>query len=383
MCLGQLVANIVNNSVSIIKGGVAVLDRLTDDFFDELRPEQFRRLNEEASKAGIVLPENFERRCVEALYENFLKRSGQYSKRTMIQFHSNIGVYFHWCEKKGHSTCFPCSSKLLEKYMKDKSKKVHRNTLKSHVWAISKAHRVTGYPDPYDDIYAKGTLAEIIRKKVESREAVDQARPFRLEHLQKLSEVWNIKNSLLEHRDLTLLSVAFDTLLRESELVRIRNGDITLNSDGSGTLMIPFTKTNKRGTPDYAYLSAASVALLKVQAKNVRCELGNCEVVKDKHLFIAYRRSGRPDRKALSVNAPLSSNSVDIIFKRAFQALAMKGKVWTGHSARVGSAIELHLSGEDILSLQHSGRWSTSTMPYEYTRQVRSIINKGIKGLRG
>lgn len=136
----------MNNSVSIIKGGVAVIDILTDDFFDELRPEQFRKLNEEAGKAGIVLPEHFERRCVEALYENFLKRSGQYSKRTMIQFHSNIGIYFRWCERKGHSSSFPCSSKLLEKYMKDKAKKVHRNTLKSHVWAISKAHRVTGYP---------------------------------------------------------------------------------------------------------------------------------------------------------------------------------------------------------------------------------------------
>ena len=56
-------------------------------------------------------------------------------------------------------------------------------------------------------------------------------------------------------RDRALLSVAYDSLCRRSELVAADVEHVELMSDGSGTLFLPRSKTDQEGQGEYRYLA--------------------------------------------------------------------------------------------------------------------------------
>ena len=56
-------------------------------------------------------------------------------------------------------------------------------------------------------------------------------------------------------RDRALLSVAYDSLCRRSELVAANVEHVELMSDGSGILFLPRSKTDQEGQGAYRYLA--------------------------------------------------------------------------------------------------------------------------------
>ena len=69
---------------------------------------------------------------------------------------------------------------------------------------------------------------------------------------------------LIDHRNKALLGVAYDTLVRRSELVALTVDDIAFADDGSGTALIKRSKGDQAGEGSIRYLASDTVEMLRV-----------------------------------------------------------------------------------------------------------------------
>ena len=70
------------------------------------------------------------------------------------------------------------------------------------------------------------------------------------------------RTSLKGLRDCALLSTAYDTLCRRSELVAADIEHLTTSDDGSGSLYLPTSKTDQEGNGAYRYLAPYTMRYL-------------------------------------------------------------------------------------------------------------------------
>jgi len=117
------------------------------------------------------------------------------------------------------------------------------STIATHGSLISMLHRNAGLTPPNTSPLVFRAVKKINRVAVVSGERTGQAVPFRLEDLLELDALWSDSTSLRHKRDLAFLHVAYSTLLRISELARLRVRDITRATDGRIILNVSYTKT--------------------------------------------------------------------------------------------------------------------------------------------
>ena len=86
-----------------------------------------------------------------------------------------------------------------------------------------------------------------------------QARPLGWAEIKKFVDTAG--NGLRADRERALLCVAYDTMVRRSELVALDVDDLTFAPDGSGTALIRRWKTDQAGDGARAYLSRETVRL--------------------------------------------------------------------------------------------------------------------------
>jgi hypothetical protein len=102
------------------------------------------------------------------------------------------------------------------------------------------------------------------------------------------------------------------------------------------------------------------------------------------YLFRSVSTDGkqlRPINDATESKGRIDRNAV----VNAYRQLSLKaglGDIYSGHSPRVGAAVSLAEVGEDGLTIQREGRWTSPVMPVRYTKKVRSK-KSGMAKLRG
>ena len=156
-----------------------------------------------------------------------------------------------------------------------------------------------------------------------------------------------------ELRDVALLLVMSDGLLRLSEVTALQVDDIDTMPDGSGRLTVHRSKTDQEGRGATLYLGASTMRAVRAWQ-----EAGG---VHDGALFRAIRRGGHVQPGGISTVAARS-----IIQKRA-AAAGIEGRI-SGHSLRVGSAQSLAGAGCGLIELQDAGRWKSPQMAGHYAR---------------
>eukprot|EP01093_Parvamoeba_rugata_P018954 TRINITY_DN8260_c0_g1_i1.p1 TRINITY_DN8260_c0_g1~~TRINITY_DN8260_c0_g1_i1.p1 ORF type:complete len:367 (+),score=26.18 TRINITY_DN8260_c0_g1_i1:134-1234(+) len=180
-----------------------------------------------------------------------------------------------------------------------------------------------------------------------------QAAPIKYEMLDKLIE--SLGDELRDSLYKALISVAFDTMMRCSELVRIELEHIHFDHDGSGTVYIGWHKTDQTGEGSYRYISAETVELINDWCNKAHIESG-----------LIFRSVG-------AGNHILDSMHKDRI-ARIFKLLAKRNgysyKDVSAHSTRVGAAQELLVDGADLPAMMVAGGWKTATMPARYARKL-------------
>lgn len=247
------------------------------------------------------------------------------------------------------------------------------STVATHGSLISMLHRNAGLTPPNSSPLVFRAVKKINRVTVVAGERTGQAVPFRLEDLLKLDALWSDSISLRDKRDLAFLDVAYSTLLRVSELARLRVRDISRALDGRIILNVSYTKTIVQTGGLIKALSCQSSRRLS-EWLSVAGILTEPEAL----LFCPVHRSGSA---TMSVTRPLSTPAMESIFSHAWLTIETgetvipnKGryKIWTGHSARVGAAQDKAARGYAVAQIMQEGTWKKPETLMRYIRNLQA-----------
>jgi len=332
--------------------------------FENITTEALSGLIANAQLRGIEI-QNYQpvQDAINRFLIGFHERGDRYSARTMQSIKSAWERFDRWCLDVG-ACSLPASVGTAEIYIKQRGQLVHRNTLAIDRWAISRIHKVTGCPDPTNDELFKGTYEGIVRNKVQHEETVEQAAGFHEHNLDQLVDMWRYSESIANRRDLAIMAVAYESMLRAQELARVRGRHIKVFSDGTGVLTIPITKTNHSGEPDKAALSRQAVSIIIDYLSLSGRKLGE-----DVPLFGKVNRYNKPS----TGNEPLSVKTIERVFARVWEVLGLQYygiPCLSGHSARVGAAQDLAAAGFNALQIMQAGRWASERMVIRYCRDM-------------
>lgn len=285
---------------------------------------------------------------------------------TVKAVRSDWTQYLAWCDLAG-ATPLPANVAQLEAFLAsaiDKGRK--RATVDRYLYTVGLVHVAAGLPSPSKDPDWPVKWKKLIRcLKAVGGHARKQA--GELDSAGITTILATLGDSPRDLRDAALLSLASDTLCRESELVVVEVAHLHHNRRrNTWSLHVPFSKTNQDGAAsDYRFVSAETIA-------RVRAWQATAGIVEGP-LF--RPTGGRPKTDGASSPALLAQEVARIFRRRAKAAGLDNASTISGHSARIGSANDLAENGATSTQIQHAGGWKTERMVTYYTR--RSSAGEG------
>ena len=331
---------------------------------------------------------------------------------------SDLEAFDLWCRRMKR-IALPATPEIVADYLDARAGQGAKPaSLSRYKASIAKIHQLLDLKDP--------TLAELVKLRLrairrEKGTAQAQARPLRFKGPVKDVERdkprgINVR-ALLEAcvdnlpglRDRALLSVAYDTGLRASELVAIQVEDILEALDPEARLLaIARSKGDQEGEGATAYLSPRTVAAIagwcqaaeittgplfrRVQVRRYKARAA----VRGRPIHSISGRETWDLRKTLSKPAVKARVEYDIgavalhpgsigpifrsIIQRAFdlgalpdltaEELAKLLKGISAHSTRIGLNQDMFSIGEDLAGIMDALRWHSPRMPLVYNRNL-------------
>ena len=304
---------------------------------------------------------------------SFVNQREAFSSNTWKQLLSVMRVCWRWAQEN-HRSFLPMLAEDLQDYLLHLQNAGRAaSTISTHAALISMLHRNAGFIPPNVSPVVVRARKKINRKAVSSGERTGQAVPFCRVDLNRLDKIWQASPRLQLKRDLAFLHVAYSTLLRMSEMSRLRLRDISRTEDGRIILDVGWTKTILHSGGIVKALSARSSQRLTewIDAAGLNDE-------PDAVLFCPIHRSN----KIVSVTTtPMSAPSLEDIFCRARKAICEKEHVktnkgryagWSGHSARVGAAQDMARKGVPLAQIMQEGTWTQTQTVMRYIRMVEA-----------
>lgn len=279
---------------------------------------------------------------------------------TVKAVRSDWTQYLAWCNTAGHSP-LPASVLQLEAFLVDAIERGRkRATVDRYLYTVGLVHIAAGLPSPSKDPDWPVKWKKLTRRlKATGRHVRKQAAELDMGGVTAI--LATLGDSPRDLRDAALLSMASDTLCRESELVAIEVAHLHLNRRrNTWSLHVPFSKTNQDGeSPDYRFVSHETI--VRVRAWQAAAGIAEGPIFRPV--------VGRP-KLAGDVSPALLPQEVARIFRRRAKAAGLdSAAAISGHSARIGSANDLAEHGASSTQIQQAGGWKTDRMVTYYTRR--------------
>ena len=351
----------------------------------------------------------------EALIAAYQAASSPHSVRALK---SDLEAFDRWC-RRSQRIALPATPETVADYLDARAGQGAKPaSLGRYTASIAKLHQLLDLKDPTQAQLVKLRLRAIRREK---GVAQAQARPLRFNGPVKDVERdqprgLNIR-ALLEAcgddlpglRDRALLSTAYDTGLRASELVAVAVEHIVEAIDPDARLLsISRSKSDQEGAGATAFLSPRSVRAIaawtqaagiasgplfrRVQVRRYKARAA----VKGRRIDSISSRETWDLRKTLSTPAVPARTAYDVgagalhpgsigpiwraMIQHAFDRgaladltaddLARLIRGISAHSTRVGLNQDLFASGEDLAGIMDALRWKSPRMPLAYNRNL-------------
>ena len=276
---------------------------------------------------------------------------GAMSANTERALRADLAIFATWCAEQGLQA-LPASAKTLATFVEAMAKGRAPATVRRYMASIAAAHRAAG---------AKETTSHEPVRRALARMHQDKGRRQR----QAEGLTWTLRNRLLGAtdddlvgaRNRALLALAYDTMLRRSEIVALEVSDIVEEIDGAGTVLVRRAKGDPEGHGAQVYLARDSLAL-------VREWLGRSAIHHGK-VFRSLTHG--------VVGEHLWAGQISRIFKRMARDAGIPPEIIehiSGHSTRVGATQDMVAGGIASTAIQHAGRWKTATMVNRYAERL-------------
>ena len=246
----------------------------------------------------------------------------------------------------------PDSADTIATYLTAHADKLAVATLQRRLVAVAKAHTMQGHPD-----VTKSDLVRLTMRGIRRVHGCPQKQATPIMRDDLLMMVVNPEPTLIEARNIALLSVGFCAALRRSELVGILVENLEFNSRGL-VLTIPRSKTDQTGQGQKIAIPHARGRFCPVASVASWLKLSGIE---SGPIFRSITKGG------LISAAALSDRSAAEIIKQQASKAGLKGG-FSGHSLRAGLATSAAQAGVSSWKIRAQTRHKSDAMLARYIR---------------
>jgi len=325
------------------------------------------------------------------------------AENTLKAYKRDWELFFNWCfepvendsNNRAARQSLPASPTTIIEFIHSQIGFRAPSSIRRCLSTISKIHNAAGVVNPLLDSLvttAKKEIGRGLRKEFKERPHHNyagkqrQARGLTWSHLLKVKELLRVmplsetkslsivkakaarrQNGiwLKNLRDRALIFLAYDSLLRVSELISVNVEDISFETDGSAIVTIGKRKDSQEGETANAYVAPDTVK----EIKRWMLYSGICSGP----LFCSVTKSGelRLD-KEYQLPKQLTRRNVADIYKATADKIGESSDLFSCHSTRVGATQDMLEENIGMLAVKQAGRWKSDRMPSQYAKKVEA-----------
>ncbi|MBF0369597.1 MAG: tyrosine-type recombinase/integrase [Magnetococcales bacterium] len=315
------------------------------DFFSAESSTGETTLNLLESTLDPSIPDNSLKSSSGSTISDKLLETSPSSPSTLRARQADAGLFFKWCQER-ELTPLPASVGTVRSFIRAMLEIRALSTVRRYVSTISTLHREAGVENPVRSPEIKQVLRDAGRVKGSQ---VQRVRPIRRNTINKM--LANDHGHLRDRRDLAMVTVAYDTLLRRTELANLDLEAIDFRDDGTAWVVLDFAGEEPG---NIRHMDAKTVSLLKRWIADGAIHNGP--------LF-------RSIDKASRVGGRLSDRGVARAFQRLARQAGLDPAGISGLSCRVGAVQDMVGEGVEFDRVMAAGGWRSPIMVARYTRQ--------------
>lgn len=280
--------------------------------------------------------------------EIFSRFDGAFSENTLRAYRSDFQQYESWCATKRQPS-LPATANLIADYVDYMATKNKSATIRRRINSLGTIFKLSKQPDPTKEPEVVVALKRMHRKIGRQQK---QATPLTRDILDQL--LLQCDDGTRGLRDQVLLRLGYETMRRRSEICSFAFNDLTEIPRRGPSIRLVKSKTDQEGASKLIPISQGLVDLILRWKSHAK--IGD-------YILRSVDRHG-------NVGPKLNPSSVCIILN---QLLAKTSVVdhrvrFSGHSFRVGAAIDLLESGASLEKIMLRGGWGSSDSAMNYLR---------------
>lgn len=287
----------------------------------------------------------------------FKRLEGAYAPSTMRSYRADVEAFEDWCGQNGIAQPFPAAIKTICHFIKDQGHAKAPSTVQRRLYAIRKVHRLLRLPDPTYDEDINLALRSVKRKKlVRPRQAKGLTRAYLDRFLESEPDTpWGLRNS-------AMLALGYELMTRRSELIGLRDQDITEGYDGTLRVLIRRSKADPFGQGRIAFTSKTTADLLQnwLDFRGPEIEWLFCPIYEGK-----------------VIDRCLEATTIRRVIKGAARRCGLSPHQvasFSTHSMRVGAAQDLLKRGFDTAAILRAGGWKSVNVLARYLEKAEQNV---------
>ena len=275
---------------------------------------------------------------------------GAFAKNTLRAYRADFNDFSQWCVSQqltpGHIT-----SDEIANYIAWMVPNRSSATIRRRIATLSSLYKLM---DMHDPTRAAPVVIALKRMHRQKGRAQKQALPLTNDILQQLLGV--CANDLAGQRNRGLLHLGHETMRRRAELCRFCFEDLQTLATGQVVLNLRFSKTDQYGEGRLIAITPMLTELIQKWG----------ETIGRKGYILRGVYKGK-----LSVGESLTPASINqILAKLQNQAGLKLERNLSGHSFRVGAAVDMLLAGETMERIMLKGGWKSESTVMRYLRAM-------------
>jgi site-specific recombinase XerD len=276
------------------------------------------------------------------------KFDGAFTKNTIRAYRSDFIQYQTWCSHNNIDS-IPATAEAMAQYVDYLATVKKSATIRRRINSLGTVLKLSKNYDPTNQPEVILALKRMHRK---IGRAQQQATPLTKALLNELLS--NCDNSVKGLRNKVLLKLGYETMRRRSELCAFRFDYICKGASGKPAIRLNFSKTDQFGTGKILTISQELYDLL---------EKWRSMISDEGYILRSITRHGHIEKN-------LHPASISTILKALQKDLKMDAdeQPLSGHSFRVGAALDLLEQGEPLERIMLRGGWQTDSTAMKYLR---------------
>jgi site-specific recombinase XerD len=276
------------------------------------------------------------------------KFDGAFAKNTIRAYRSDFIQYQTWCSHNNIDS-IPATADAMAQYVDYLATIKKSATIRRRINSLGTVLKLSKHYDPTKQPDVILALKRMHRK---IRRTQQQATPLTKPLLKQLLS--NCDNSVRGLRNQVLLRLGYETMRRRSELCAFKFEDICKGANGKPAIRLNFSKTDQFGTGKILPISQELFDLL---------EKWRSMISDEGYILRSISRHGYSGKN-------LQPASISTILKALQNDLKLGSdeQPLSGHSFRVGAALDLLEQGEPLERIMLRGGWQTDSTAMSYLR---------------